>query len=111
MNDDNSCIDGGPAFPTIEWGRTQAGEVTQYTHGGMSHRDYLAAHAPQSVCEDIIGDTVQSTAKFIGIEAKEYDHSVHYAAAYAKATYVYADRMVAAKKTTNLPLAGKGSAK
>lgn len=37
-----SKIDGGPAFPTTEWGRTQDGSVAQQSIGGMSLRDWFA---------------------------------------------------------------------
>lgn len=37
--------DGGPAFPTIEWGRTWDGQLAQQSIGGMSLRAYLAGQA------------------------------------------------------------------
>ena len=84
---------GGPAFPM---GYHPEGKSAD--HQGMSHRDYLAAHAPKDICDEIMGHTATRASKFLGIKTAKYVPDIHYLVAYAKAAYVYADAMIAAGK-------------
>ena len=63
-------------------------------HQGMSHRAYLAAHAPQDVLQTIMGHTAEDIAGFLGVAV--YNDDLHYLLAYTKAAYVYADAMIVA---------------
>jgi len=65
---------------------------------GPSHRDYLAAHAPQDVCNNIMGNNVQDIAEFLDMDPDDYVDDFHYLAAYTKAAYIYADAMIETSK-------------
>jgi hypothetical protein len=65
-------------------------------------RVWLAAHAPSSEIESIIGDTAKSVCEFLGKDAKDYNWRVDYLAALSKARYVWADAMLSARNLSPL---------
>lgn len=92
---DKQIETGGPAFPSIEqtdeWSENQGGYVPKfYTEGGMTLRDYFAAHAP------ITFDDIR------GIMGSSFDPSrdmdrLAIIAVLAHARAEYADAMIAAR--------------
>lgn len=85
--------DGGPAFPLPE-------SDYQQTTPGMSMRDYFAAHASDADLDNIASGEHSSgyLRKFIG-ESHGTDLSPEiWACARAKARYLHADAMIAARK-------------
>jgi len=70
--------DGKAAFPIQD--SHSSNEQRHFGTWGISQRNYLAAHAPKHVCDDII---------------YRDPSSADYVTAYAKAAYIYADAMIA----------------
>lgn len=88
---------GGPAFPTENERQTGA---NSYHYEGMSLRDYLAAHCPDSYC-DMEGWTVGECAAFICLpEGTKYNRREHYRFVIAKLRYEYADAMLKERSST-----------
>jgi hypothetical protein len=65
---------------------------------GISLRDYLALTAPVIEVEAAAGYSVRETSEFLGIPESEYDCRKHWILAVAKARYLWADAMLAARK-------------
>jgi hypothetical protein len=77
MSKDN----GGPAFPVAEQYDERGGTYTQYGSEGMTLRDYFAAKAMQAMLSN---PTMRST-----------DNSISDAEAFANASYIMADGLLA----------------
>jgi len=92
--------DGGPAFPLpISVG--PSGDVyhaAAWASGGMSLRDYFAAHAPQHRVEF---DTIDQMLDFLGTKnvtpGGMVGNAIDAAKVQAKLAYIYADAMLAAR--------------
>lgn len=84
MNEDN---DGGPAFPVLDTSYEDRDNTTHYdTVGGMSIRDYLAAHANEKyVLHYMCSDGKTEPIKIIRTSEQ--------------AKYAYADQMIEARKS------------
>lgn len=96
--------DGGPAFPvpisTVlhNNGAIHTRDSTEICLGGMSLRDYFAAHAPEEEIENTL--TAKEAARELGITAEEYlkDASGNYFRYVSQRRYRWADAMLAARK-------------
>ena len=87
--------DGGPAFPGDKYMKNGDGWGT-YAHGGMSLRDYHAAHAPIGIAEmeSVLGRAVDLS--------NEQACAVVFMLL-AKTRLLYADAMLAAREATPCP--------
>lgn len=87
-----SKIDGGPAFPTTEWGRTQDGSVAQQSIGGMSLRDWFAGKALAALIAKfpLLTDTEGTHG-----EKHDLDELMQVGRDLAASAYEYADAMLA----------------
>ena len=90
----NTIDNSGPAFPYEH--RPWFGDGTVNRSLGMSLRDYFAAHAPTGE-EGIATPALSQMEEFLGIEKGTYNWLVHWPMVVAKARYVYADAMLAAR--------------
>lgn len=88
--------DGGPAFARSSTEDNDCHYCNE--QDGMSLRDYFAAHAPDTITTDIVDESDEDRAVFIGIPEKEYHCPVHYPMVDAKARYIWADAMLEARK-------------
>jgi hypothetical protein len=86
--------DGGPAFARPA-GSTGPCSEAQYNHAqqGLSLRDYLAAHAPLN--EWNLPVKIDAAAEYLGIDPSKYKCEIHWPRVIAKASYEYADAMIA----------------
>jgi hypothetical protein len=90
--------DGGPAFPCMMDDVNEHGRDGEFKpRPGQSLRDYFAAHVTAKEIDDIVGDTLASASDFVGVIAGDYRPRVHLPIAVAKARYMVADAMLAAR--------------
>lgn len=81
--------DGGPAFPETP---KSADTNQSYVQGGMTLRDYFAAHATDADIEPFLDG--MTAAGIVGPKAATYR---------AKARFGFADAMIAARQPTGEP--------
>lgn len=95
-------IDGGSAFPQPMFRTLQQEQDwpdNGWGKGGLTMRDYFAAHVPMSALGGEEGRSCKEGASLLGIKLEDYVADVHFPMLLAKAAYRYADAMLAARNT------------
>lgn len=90
--------DGQPAFPVFNDPSSREFMCGALTHGGMTLRQYYAAHAPAQEINNELPLTAGECARFLGMEPKDYDGEKHYFLVLAKSRHNWADAMIAEGK-------------
>jgi hypothetical protein len=78
-----------PAFPCTH---------PDFATFGMTLRDYYIVHAPAEEIAEMIPDTVNGAAKYIGVPVSDYDLYRDYIKVLAKARCEWADAMLKARE-------------
>lgn len=96
--------DGGPAFPLAPVADPDTGQFIGPHSTGMSLLDWFAGVAPENEVDSIIPfrkwarDEADEAGEFIGMPAGEFKWVNHYHLVVAKARYIWAAAMIAARE-------------